>query len=185
MRKRYGLAFQDQALPETEEERQGKRSMELLRIKELALPSPSERPSIDASAHQVKTPHIVTAMPAPIVIPPSSDGLASPLLLSPPINSRLPRDPERARKTQSAYNPVTTAGMWDSGVAEGPGLKARPTSMFVMNEKKRKQDKKSERCKSKDSRNDDHERFGLKRKGDWYKYKLKLHLKGLFKREKS
>lgn len=41
MRRRYGLAFEDQALPESEEERQYKRSSELLRIKELALPDRS------------------------------------------------------------------------------------------------------------------------------------------------
>jgi hypothetical protein len=96
---------------------------------------------------------------------------------------------ERSRKTQSAYAPITTTGMWDSGVTEGPGLKKRPTSMFVMNEKKRKQEKKGVRSKSKESKTkaseDSSEGFGLKRKGDWYVYKIKLRLKDMFKKEKA
>ncbi|KAH7383294.1 hypothetical protein BKA66DRAFT_418123 [Pyrenochaeta sp. MPI-SDFR-AT-0127] len=154
MRKRYGLAFEDQALPETEEERQNKRSGELLRIKELVLPSPTDSPSVDAPVAQDKSGSFI--------------------------------------KTQSAYNPVTTTGLWDSGVTEGPGLRARPTSMFVMNEKKKKEEKKRERSKSKENRKEERRRsienqdcLGLKRKSDWYKYKLKLTLKGMFKREKS
>ena len=79
--------------------------------------------------------------------------------------------------------------MWDSGVTEGPGLKKRPTSMFVMNEKKRKQEKKGGRSKSKDNNTkageDGSEGLGLKRKGDWYMYKIKLRLKNCFKKEKA
>jgi hypothetical protein len=79
--------------------------------------------------------------------------------------------------------------MWDSGVVEGPGLKKRPTSMFVMNEKKRKQEKKGERSKSKDSKTKKSEQggdqgMGLKRKGDWYMYKIKLRLKDMFHKDK-
>ncbi|CAN9377825.1 unnamed protein product [Alternaria alternata] len=93
---------------------------------------------------------------------------------------------ERSRKTQSAYAPITTTGMWDSGVTEGPGLKKRPTSMFVMNEKKRKQEKKVERKKSKASE-ESNEGLGpkSKRKGDWYMYKIKLRLKDIFKKDKA
>ncbi|KAF2849846.1 hypothetical protein T440DRAFT_479656 [Plenodomus tracheiphilus IPT5] len=198
MRKRYGLAFEDQALPESEEERQGKRSMELLRIRELALPTPIERPSMEASpVVETKTRFTLTAIPSPIVIPPTSDGptspgpgittpLGSPALLSPGLQS-----PERARKSQSAYNPVTTAGLWDSGVPDGPRLRSRPTSMVVSNERRRKEDK-NKRSKSESNRKnsmvrgvEDDELMGLKRKGDWYRYKLKTHLKSLFKREKA
>lgn len=79
--------------------------------------------------------------------------------------------------------------MWDSGVTDGPGLKKRPTSMFVMNEKKRKQEKKGGRSKSKDNKTqageDGNEGLGLKRKGDWYMYKIKLRLKNCFKKEKA
>lgn len=195
MRKRYGLAFEDQALPETEEERQSKRSGELLRIKELTFPSAIGLPSIDTPVTEDRSRPFQTTIPSPLVIPPS-DGVRPPALqsaplLSPPLLSPPLPDPERARKTQSAYNPVTTAGLWDSGITEGPGLKARPTSMFVMNERKKKEEKKRERSKSKESRKDGRRRSvdskdycsGLKRKGDWYRYKLKLTLKGMFKRE--
>jgi hypothetical protein len=98
---------------------------------------------------------------------------------------------ERSRKTQSAYAPITTTGMWDSGVTEGPGLKKRPTSMFVMNEKKRKQEKKVERSKSmkEKSKASEESNEGLgpksKRKGDWYMYKIKLRLKDIFKKDKA
>ncbi|KAH7092984.1 hypothetical protein FB567DRAFT_434479 [Paraphoma chrysanthemicola] len=140
MRRRYGLAFEDQALTETDEERQTKRSVELLRIKELALPTTLER--------------------------------------------------IRARKTQSAYNPITTAGLWDSGVTERPGLKSRPTSMFVLNEKKKKQDRKRERSKSKEDKKyererlkDDRDLVSLRLHDDWHKFKTSL--RGLFRREKA
>lgn len=63
--------------------------------------------------------------------------------------------------------------------------------MFVMNERKRKQEK-CNRSKSEDNRKDekakqkdDGDCMGLKRKGDWYKYKFKVHLKNLFKKEKA
>lgn len=196
MRKRHGLAFGDQILVESEEERQGKRSAELLRIKELALPTPVERPSIETTADEVIPTLLLTSLPSPVVISPSSDGGNSPLPwssppLSPALLSPMLPDPERTRKTRSSFNPVTTAGMWDSGVTEGPGLKRRPTSMFVMNERKRKQEK-CNRSKSEDNRKDekakqkdDGDCMGLKRKGDWYKYKFKVHLKNLFKKEKA
>ncbi|KAH7396570.1 hypothetical protein DE146DRAFT_614141 [Phaeosphaeria sp. MPI-PUGE-AT-0046c] len=150
MRRRFGLAFEDQALLESEEERQAKRSVELMRIKELALPT-SEPP------------------------------LLSPSLLSPPA-----ADPERSRKTQSAYNPVTTAGLWDSGVSERPGLKSRPTSMSVIMDKQKKQDRKRERSKTKEERrakNDDKDVSSLKKTSEWRKFKTSL--KHLFRREKS
>ncbi|KAH7562252.1 hypothetical protein BM1_01772 [Bipolaris maydis] len=179
-RKRYGLAFEDEALVESTEERQMKRSIELLRIRELQLPSPTERPSVETSRPSLNQP------PSPIVIPPSPGEPASPapLLDSPLLSPPLP-DTKRPRKTQSTYAPITTTGMWDSGVVDGPGLKKRPTSMFVMNEKKRKQEKKGERSKSKDSKtrkgeqSSDHG-MGVKRKSDWYVYKIKLRLKDMF-----
>ncbi|KAF1845378.1 uncharacterized protein K460DRAFT_376816 [Cucurbitaria berberidis CBS 394.84] len=185
MRKRYGIAFED-APQESEEERQTKRSIELLRIKELALPSPLEQPTITVP---VKEPQSrLASIPSPIIIPPPSDGLINPTP-SPPLLSLPTPDPKRARKTQSAYNPITTAGLWDSGVTEGPSLKARPTSMFVMDERKRKQEKKRGQSKNKENRKEDKrgsvedkDWLGLKRKSDWYKYKIKLGLKELFRK---
>ncbi|KAF2659969.1 hypothetical protein K491DRAFT_124116 [Lophiostoma macrostomum CBS 122681] len=111
-RKRFGLALEDQPVEESEEERQSKRSIELLRIKELALPD---------------TPNTPAATPTPIQIIEPSTELSLPS----------PASPSKARttKSQSAYNPVTTAGLWDSGVVEGNGLKSRPTSMVVMQDK--------------------------------------------------
>ncbi|KAF1944814.1 hypothetical protein EJ02DRAFT_452149 [Clathrospora elynae] len=185
VRKRYGLAslaLQDQTLDERPEERQLKCSVELLRTKELALPSTLERPS----AETARLP--LAAIPPPTVISLSSEGPTSPapLLGSPLLSLSLP-NPERTRKTQS-YAPITTTGMWDSGVTVGPGLKKRPTSMFVLNEKKRKQEKRNECSKSKDRKtehSEDSGGLGLKRKSDWYMYKIKLRLKELFKKEKA
>lgn len=62
--------------------------------------------------------------------------------------------------------------------------------MFVMNEKKRKQEKKGGRSKSKEGKSqatteDGNEGLGLKRKSDWYMYKIKLRLKNCFKKEKA
>jgi hypothetical protein len=184
MRRKYGLPFEDQTLVESVEERQLKRSMELLRIKELALPSPIERPSAETSRPPPAVLH------SPIITPPSFDGpnSSAPLLASPLLSPSVP-DPERSRKTQSAYAPITTTGLWDSGVTAGPGLAKRPTSMFVMNEKQRKQEKRSDRGKTKDSKTkgseDGGEGLGLKRKGDWYMYKIKLRLKEIFKKDKA
>jgi hypothetical protein len=113
--------FEDQTLAETEEERQSKRSMELLRIKtELTTPITPALPSA----------------PAQILIPPPAESAC----LSPPSPDH------RSRKTQSAYNPVTTAGLWDSGVVvDGPGLKSRPTSLVIGKEKQEKAKVKSQR----------------------------------------
>jgi hypothetical protein len=103
MRKRYGLTFEDQTLAETAEERTMKRSVELLRIKELQLPSPIERPSAES------TRPLPPAIPSPIVIPASPEGPTSPtpLLASPLLSPAMPQT-ERSRKTQSAYAPITT-----------------------------------------------------------------------------
>lgn len=181
MRRRHGLAFQDEPLPESEEERQVKRSVELLRIKELALP---ERLSSETSVNN--THPTVTTIPLPIVTRPSNDGTTSPApLLSPPLP-----DPERSRKTQSAYQPIETAGLWDSGVTERSGLKSRPTSMFVINEKKKKQERKRERSRNKEDKKPQVERFldekdaiSVKIHGDWHR--LKNSFKNLFRREKA
>ena len=188
MRRRYGLAFEDQALPESEEERQTKRSVELLRIKELALPTTIERTSSESPTRDTTRRSTGATVPSPIAIPPASNitpPILSPSLLSPPLP-----DPDRARKTQSAYNPITTAGLWDSGVTERPGFKSRPTSMFVLNEKKKKQDRKRERSKSKEDKKyerdrlkDDKDYVSLKKHGDWHKFKTSL--RGLFRREKA
>jgi hypothetical protein len=62
------------------------------------------------------------------------------------VRSPSPASPDaRERKTQSTFNPVTTAGLWDSGVVDGPRLKSRPTSLVVVNSKKEKAKRKQER----------------------------------------
>lgn len=183
MRRRYGLAFEDQAPLESEEERQAKRSVELMRIKELALPN-SERSSSDVPSNEPTTRPAVVVIPSPIVIPSTT---ASPApLLSPPLLSPPAADPERSRKTQSAYNPITTAGLWDSGVSEHSGLKSRPTSMSVIMDKQKKQDRKRERSKTKDekrAKNEDKDVSSLKKPSEWRKFKT--NLKHLFRREKA
>ncbi|KAH7135845.1 hypothetical protein B0J11DRAFT_172204 [Dendryphion nanum] len=135
IRKRFGVAFEDQALPETEEERQSKRSGELLRIRELTLPD---------------TPPATTT-PTPTTPNPV---LTTINIAQPPTDSRASSPDLRSRKTQSAYEPVTTAGLWDSGVIDGPGQKKRPTSMFVVNRKKEKAEKKKDWSKSKERKKD-------------------------------
>lgn len=189
MRKRYGLAFEGEALPETEEERQVKRSVELLRIKELAIPSIVERFSSEMSPTESTARTTVFAIPPPIVIPPSE---ASPTpLLSHSLLSPSTPDPERSRKTQSAYDPVSTTGLWDSGVTERPGLKSRPTSMSVIIEKQKKQNRKRERSKTKEEKKyerdkakyDEGDYGSLKKPRDWHRFKMSL--KGLFRREKA
>ena len=148
-RRRFGL--EDQKIPETEEERQSKRSMEILRIKELALPDSSSSTS----------PPIV---PIKIIEPTSDSSL-------PPISPDT-----RERKVQSAYNPIITAGLWDSGVTDGPGLKSRPTSLVVVNEKKEKAKKKQERVKHVKEKGVD-----CRRKSDRFKHRLI----SIFRKEKE
>jgi hypothetical protein len=191
MRRRYGLAFEGEALPETEEERQVKRSVELLRIKELAIPSIVERFSSEISATSSPTRTTVVAIPSPIVIAPSAASPTPTLLLSPPLLSPPTTDSERSRKTQSAYNPITTTGLWDSGVTEPSRLKSRPTSMSVIMEKQKKQDRKRENSKkSKQEKKAEKEKakydegdYGsLKKPRDWHRFKSSL--RGLLRREK-
>jgi hypothetical protein len=133
-RKRFGLAFENETLPETEEERQSKRSIELLRIKELALPgTPTVTPT-------PTDPRPSTPVPVTIIEPPIE-------VRSPPPSPDL-----KGRKTQSAYNPVTTAGLWDSGVKPNRKSKSRPTSLVVVKQKEEKAKRKQERkeaCKEK------------------------------------
>jgi hypothetical protein len=181
MRQRYGIAFECQALVESEEERQVKRSVELLRIKELALPI-SERSSSEMSSPDPTAGPTVVMIPSPIVVLPASESTPAPLLSAPLLSPPLP-DPERSRKTQSAYNPITTAGLWDSGVTERPGIKSRPTSMSVILEKQKKQNRKRERSKTKEDRKTEKDNVSIKKHGDWRKFKTSV--KGLFKREKA
>jgi hypothetical protein len=186
VRKRHALAFEDQTPQESEEERQIKRSFEILRIKGLSIPSVIERPSLESPQPEPYTVHVI---PSPIVIPPSSDGptspapIPSPTATSPPLLSPPTLDSERARKTQSAFNPVDTAGMWDSGVTDRPGVKSRPTSMSVINDKRRKEEKKRERSKSKEDRSFDNDKGSPTKRHDWTRFKNGF--KGLFKREKT
>ncbi|KAL1652372.1 hypothetical protein SLS61_004974 [Didymella pomorum] len=189
LKKRYGIPSQVETLSETEEDKENKRSEEILRLKNLALPtvSPVETPTVEAPPRPP-----VLIIPTPTVIRPSTDGPSSPMLLPSP---QLPES-DRTRKTQSAFNPITTAGMWDSGVTDGPGLKRRPTSMFVMNERKRKEEKKRGRS---EGRTKKQERDAIDRrtskedlkKGSKDKdctgirAKLKNSLKGMFGRKEK
>lgn len=179
MRKRYSLAFGDEAVPESEEEKQSKRSTEVMRIKELAVPCSLERISSEVDMPEQQSYPLAT-IPSAVVVPPSSDGPtpSMPLSSHPPLSPGSP-DFEYAQKRQSTFSPVHTAGLWDSGVTERPGLRARPTSMFVLNEKKRKQEKRRERCRNKEE-NDK----GVPHKHhDWHR--LRSGLKGLFGKEKA
>lgn len=190
LKKRYGIPSQVETLSETEEDKEDKRSEEILRLKQLALPivSPVETPPAEVPPRPP-----VLVIPTPTVIRPSTDGPSSPMLLPSP---QLPES-DRTRKTQSAFNPITTAGMWDSGVTDGPGLKRRPTSMFVMNERKRKEEKKRGRSegRTKKQERDASDRSTSKedlKKGNKDKdctgmrAKLKNSLKGMFgRREKA
>jgi hypothetical protein len=187
MRKRYGLAFEDNALPESEEEKQIKRSVELLRIKELVIPPHIERPSPEKPFDQSFSRSTSPAKPTPITIPhPTNTPTSTPPLLSPSLLSP-PLDTDRARKTRSAYRSIETAGLWDSGITERPGLNSRPTSMFVVNEKKRKEEKKRGRGKTKDKEEKDFDNDkghpAAKRSVGWDR--MKSGVKGLFKKGKD
>jgi hypothetical protein len=70
---------------------------------------------------------------------------------------------------------VTTAGLWDSGVVEGNGLKSRPTSMVVMHDKNEKSKKKKEKAKKKENENDG------RRRSDRFKQRFL----NIFRREKE
>jgi hypothetical protein len=133
----------------SEEERQAKHSAELMRIKELTL-SVSERCSSEVPPIEPTIRSAVFVVPAPIVVP-AATACPAPLM-SPPLSSPPIADPERSRKTQSAYNPVATAGSLDSGVSEHPGLKSRLTSMSVIMDKQKKQDRRRERSKTKEEK---------------------------------
>jgi len=152
-RRKFGLALEDQALEETEEERQIKRSTEIMRIKELVLPnSPPANlsPRIVESPAEMRSPALLYADPRP-------------------------------SKTQSAYNPVTTAGLWDSGVTEHPGLKARPTSLVILNGKKEKAKRKQEKEKIKEKRKSlDVDSDGTRKVG-----RLRQCINGIFRRGKN
>jgi hypothetical protein len=158
LRKRFVPGLENQALPETEEERQMKRSVEILRVKELVLPTSttnSSRPNL-----------------APITIEPPSPDLRSLSVSS--------IDP-RTLKTQSAYNPVTTAGLWDSGVVDRPGLKTRPTSLVVVNGKKEKEKRKQEKSKSKEKTR----YLEVNGEGPSKNQRFKDCFRGIFHREKK
>lgn len=132
------MPFQVETLSETDEDKESKCDEKFLRLKQLALPTPIEVSSNETRVVEAPSRPPMLVIPAPTVVRSSTDGPASPMLLPSPQFS----DFNRTRRTKSAYNPITTAGMWDSGVVDGPGLKRRPTSMFVMNERKKREEKK-------------------------------------------
>jgi hypothetical protein len=70
-------------------------------------------------------------------------------------------------------------------VSEHPGLKSRPTSMSVIIDKQKKQDRRRERSKTKEEKKAKNEDMAsLKKKtGEWRKFKTSL--KHFFRREKS
>ncbi|KAH6633361.1 hypothetical protein C7974DRAFT_170086 [Boeremia exigua] len=190
MKKRYGIPSQVETLSETEEDKEDKRSGEFLKQLEHATPvevTPNKSSTTEAPA---RPPALV--IPTTNVIRPSTDGMTSPMLLPSP---QLP-DSDRTRKTQSAYNPITTAGMWDSGVTDGPGLKRRPTSMFVMNERKKKEEKKRGRSEGRGKKQESEKPDRSTSKEDLkkgskdkdctsIKRKLKNSLKGMFGRKEK
>jgi hypothetical protein len=155
IKKRSRLGVESQPLTETGEERQIKRSSELLRIRELSLPTSPHEPN------QTLTPI------------PSADPSASIRSLSPASSN------PRTKKTRSAYNPVTTLGLWDSGV-EGRGLKTRPTSMVVVQEKKKKARRKEARSRSREGACKDQKEKCSRRKSEGFKQLFS----GIFRREK-
>lgn len=161
-KQRFPLAFEDQTLAETEEERQSKRSMELLRIKTDLRETP------------------VPSVPTPAVS--LTPGVLSPTLQPSPEIVTSPPSPEpnaRTRKTQSAYNPLTTAGLWDSGV-EKQGVKRRPTSMVVLGSRRgRDKVKSKDRAKEKNKEKDNDKDREKGKKG------FRQRLAQLFRREKS
>jgi hypothetical protein len=158
-KKRFGLGLGDEPLKESEEERQCKRSSELLRIKELSIPTTPSSPN-------------QTLEPA------SSAGLAASDRSLSPASSN-----PRTKKTRSAYNPITTAGLWDSGVAAGRGLKTRPTSMVVVQGKKNKARRKEARTRSKErerEKSKERKEKTPRRKSEGFKQLFS----GIFRREK-
>jgi hypothetical protein len=192
LKKRYGIPFQVETLSETDEDKENKRSEEILRLKQLALPTPIEVSPAETPAVEAPPRPPVLVIPTPTVIRPSTDGPSSPMLLPSP---RFP-ELDRTRKTQSAFNPITTAGMWDSGVQEGPGLKRRPTSMFVMNERKRKEEKKRGRSEGRTKKQEretvdrstskeDLKKGNKEKDGTGMRWKLKHSLKGMFGRKEK
>lgn len=198
LKKRYGIPSQVETLSETEEDKEDIRSEEISRLKRLALPTPiviplDEQMPAETPAFRGTPRHPVLVIPTPTVIRPSTDGPSSPMLLPSP---HLPES-DRTRKTQSAFNPITTAGMWDSGVSEGTGIKRRPTSMFIMNERKKKEEKKRGRSEGRTKKQErelmdrstskeDLKKSGRKEARAGLRRKLKDSLKGMFgRKEKS
>lgn len=189
LKKRYGIPSQVETLSETDEDKENKRSEEFLRLKQLALPTPIEVSPVETPAVEAppRPPLLVISTST---IRASNDGSASPMLLPSP---QLP-EADRTRKTQSAFNPITTAGMWDSGVTDGPGLQRRPTSMFVMNERKRKEDKKRGRSEGRTKKQErdivdrstskeDLKKGSKDKDSTGIRQKLKNSLKGMFARK--
>ncbi|RMZ73849.1 hypothetical protein GMOD_00004647 [Pyrenophora seminiperda CCB06] len=196
LRRKHGVTFEDQALVEAVDERRMEPSVNLLRVKELPLAAPIERPSAES------TRSALAVAPSHAAITPSpEEPLASPPtptlpLQSSPLPSPSALDSERTRNTKSTFSPVITTGLWDSGVTEGHGLKKRATSMFVLNEKKRKQEKRSsiERSKSnskskskpnKTQDTSDNSIKDLKIKRESHMYRIKLRLRDFFGKNKA
>lgn len=156
-RKRSALIVEDQPLAETEEEREGKRSAELR----------SQEPATPAS------PPLPSPSPNQGLAPASADAQLSERSLSPASSD------SRTKKTRSIFNPVTTKGLWDSGV-EGRGLKARPTSMVVVQEKNKKARRKEARSRSKEREKEKSKEKSSRRKSEGFKQLFS----GIFRREK-
>ncbi len=165
LKKNTGVVLENQVLQESEEERRNRRSSEVLRLKQSLIHT---QVTEDVSGSGLAT------IPSRTATPPTPKSAMT--VSSQPMSLPQP-NPERERKVQSAFNPVTTTGLWDSGVTDGSGLRKQPTSMFVMNERKKKQEKR----KSVENQ----EVLGLRRKSAWYKYKLTLKIKGMFQKERS
>ena len=165
LRKRFSLGFEDQPVLETEEERQCKRSAEILRVKELALQPP---PTLRLDGNPLS--------PILSIEPPTSPATPEP---SPVLSDA------RAKKVRSAYDPIPTAGLWDSGVVEGRGtLRTRPTSFGVVNDKKAKAKRKEERSKSRDQHKEKKEKEKKEKDGRRKNEGLRNLFRGVFHKEK-
>lgn len=165
LRKRFSLGFEEQSVPETEEERQSKRSAEISRVKELALQPP---PTLKFDNNPLS--------PILSIEPPTSPAKLEP---SPVLSD------SRAKKARSAYDPIPTAGLWDSGVVEGRGtLRTRPTSLGVVNDKKAKAKRKEERSKSRDQHKEKKEKEKKEKDGRRKSEGLRSLFRGVFHKDK-
>lgn len=121
--KRLSLGIEAEVFHETDEERQSRRSAELHNLKNLSSPS--------------------TANSSPVQRPSESPNLQR--------NSSVTSSDSKDQAMRSVYNPVTTKGLWDSGVDDNKkGHKERAANKIVVQEKKLKEKLRERRSRSKE-----------------------------------